>query len=101
MPLVIKSCKKCKKYFTKTYSMLYFYTMETSNLRNNLRKYRKLAGGLTQQELAERTHVTRQSIISVEQGRYRPSVELALQLARVLGVKVEDLFELANEEENK
>jgi putative transcriptional regulator len=49
---------------------------------------------LTQQELAEATRVSRQTIISVEQGRYRPSVELALRLARALGVTVEQLFSL-------
>jgi putative transcriptional regulator len=51
--------------------------------------------------LADRTGVTRQSIISIERGRYRPSVELALKLARVLGVSVEKLFELADEENSQ
>ena len=73
--------------------------MGTENLQNRLREYRKTSGGLTQQELAERAGVTRQSIISIEQGRYRPSVELALKLARTLGCAVEDLFQLAEEEE--
>lgn len=72
--------------------------MGTENLQNRLREHRKTAGGLTQQELAERAGVTRQSIISIEQGRYRPSVELALRLARALGCAVEDLFQLAEEE---
>lgn len=50
--------------------------------------------GLTQQDLAERAGVTRQTILSIEKGKYTPSVGLALQLARVLGVAVETLFEL-------
>jgi putative transcriptional regulator len=75
--------------------------MVTPNLRNRLREKRTAAAGMTQQELADRAGVTRQSIISIEQGRYRPSVELALRLARVLGTAVEDLFQLADDEEKR
>jgi len=71
--------------------------MSHSRLHNNLRAWRKSAGGLTQLELAEKAGVTRQSIISIERGKYRPGVELALKLARVLGCRVEDLFELKEE----
>lgn len=53
---------------------------------------------LTQQELSERIGVSRQTVISVERGRFKPSVELALKLAEALHVKVEELFQL---EENK
>jgi len=49
---------------------------------------------MTQQELAERVRVTRQTILSIEKGRYTPSVGLALRLARVFGVAVEDIFEV-------
>ena len=62
--------------------------MGTENLQNKLRSYRKAAAGLTQQELADRAGVTRQSIISIEQGRYRPSVELALRLAEEFGFRL-------------
>lgn len=51
--------------------------------------------GLTQEELADRVGVTRQTILSIERGRYSPSIELALRLARLFGVPVESLFELA------
>lgn len=71
--------------------------MGTEHLSNRLRERRKLAGGLTQQELADLAGVTRQSIISIEQGRYRPTVELALRLARALGCAVENLFALTDE----
>jgi putative transcriptional regulator len=64
-------------------------------LRNHLRRLRFEAGDLTQQELAERAGVTRQTIHSIEKGKYRPSVDLALRLARVLGTTVEQIFELA------
>jgi putative transcriptional regulator len=56
---------------------------------------------MTQQELARRAGVTRQTILSIEKNKFRPSVELALRLARVFEVKVEDLFELAGEEDGE
>ncbi len=49
---------------------------------------------MTQQDLADRVGVTRQTIISIERGKYKPSIELALRLARVFGASVEALFEL-------
>ena len=64
---------------------------------NHLRRHRLLADGMTQQELAERAGVTRQTILSIEKGKYRPSIALALILAEIFGVSVEELFELAEE----
>ena len=58
---------------------------------SNLRQKRLLAG-LTQEELAARCGVTRQTIIAVERGNYVPSVLLALKLAQTLDCRVEDLF---------
>jgi len=49
---------------------------------------------MTQQELADRVGVTRQTILSIEKGKYTPSVALALALAEVFEVVVEELFEL-------
>lgn len=63
------------------------------DLINNLRRHRTLAE-LTQQELAARVGVTRQTILSIEKGKYAPSVGLALQLAGELGTTVESLFAL-------
>ena len=65
------------------------------DIHNHLRKYRLRADGLTQQDLAERVGVTRQTILSIEKGKYSPTIGLALRLARTLGVTVEDLFQLA------
>ena len=48
--------------------------------------------GLTQQELADLVNVSRQTIISLERGRYNPSITLAFRLSRVFGVTVEDIF---------
>ncbi len=53
---------------------------------------------MTQQELAARVGVTRQTILSIERGRYNPSVGLALRLAGSFGVPVERLFEIDREE---
>lgn len=55
-------------------------------------------GDLTQQDLADLVKCSRQTIHSIESGKFVPSVELALRLARVLKVKVEDLFQLPSEE---
>ncbi|OGK10699.1 MAG: transcriptional regulator [Candidatus Riflebacteria bacterium RBG_13_59_9] len=63
-------------------------------MRNKLCDIRAMAGGITQKELAQRTGVTRQTIISIEAGHYNPSVKLALKLARALLVRVEDIFSL-------
>ena len=71
------------------------------SVSNQLRRIRFEAGDLTQQELAERVGVTRQTILSIEKGNYNPSVELALRLARVLGTTVERLFALDDRQETK
>ena len=60
----------------------------------NLVKQHRLVADLTQQELAERVGVTRQTVLSIEKGKYTPSVALALGLAEVFDVSVETLFQL-------
>ena len=69
------------------------------NIRNRIRLYRVKAGGMTQQEIADRAGTTRQTIMSIEKGRYNPSVGLSLRLAKILGATVEELFELEEEAE--
>ena len=66
----------------------------------HLRRHRRQAE-MTQQELADRVGVTRQTILSIEKGKYTPSVALALQLAEVFAVRVEELFELNRGEINE
>ncbi len=51
----------------------------------------------TQEGLAKRLGVTRQTIISMEKGTYNPSLTLAFKLADLFGVKIEDIFEYRNE----
>jgi putative transcriptional regulator len=53
---------------------------------------------ITQEELANKVGVTRQTIIAIEKGNYTPSVLLAIKLAKYFNVSVEDLFNLENEE---
>ncbi len=60
-------------------------------MRNNIKEER-IKNSLTQVMLAEKLTVSRQTIISIETGRYIPSTVLALKLAKVLGKKVDDLF---------
>ena len=49
---------------------------------------------MTQQELAERIGVRRETILHLENNRYNPSLEMALKIAQVFDLKIEDLFEL-------
>lgn len=67
-------------------------------MNNTLEQYRAQRGW-TQQEVADRVEVSRQTIISLERGRYNPSIILAFRLARLFDVKIEDLFLYSNEEE--
>jgi Periplasmic molybdate-binding protein/domain len=65
--------------------------MDDEPLHNELRRWRVQAG-LTQQDLAHRAGITRQTLSALETGRYVPSTTVALRLARALGCRVEDLF---------
>lgn len=65
-----------------------------SMLENKVKLARVAKGDLTQQELADKVGCSRQTIHSIESGKFVPSVELALRLARELNVKVEELFSL-------
>lgn len=62
-------------------------------MKNKVKPYRQLAG-FTQQQLAERVQVSRQTIHAIEKGKYNPSVQLALKLAIVLERELPELFEL-------
>jgi putative transcriptional regulator len=65
-------------------------------LTNSIRKLRFEHGEMTQQDLADHAGVTRQTIIALEAGKYAPSLLLALRIARVFDVSVEDVFHLNN-----
>jgi putative transcriptional regulator len=66
--------------------------MAKSELSNEIRRLRFEHGEMTQQDLADRAKVTRQTIIALEAGRYVPSLLLAFRIARVFDVTVDDLF---------
>ncbi|NTW45302.1 MAG: helix-turn-helix transcriptional regulator [Anaerolineaceae bacterium] len=67
------------------------------NILEELRNQR----GLTQQELADQVEVSRQTIISLENGRYNPSILLAFRLAHLFQIKIEDIFVYIPEEKIK
>ena len=63
---------------------------------NNI-KERRLAKGLTQEELAHLTGVRRETIIFLEKGKYNPSLRLAYKTAKVLETSIEDIFSFEDE----
>ncbi len=67
-------------------------------LKNKIKVFRAIHN-LTQEDLAKKVGVSRQTINSIERGKFFPSVILALKIARVFGLKVEDIFYLIDEEE--
>jgi putative transcriptional regulator len=74
--------------------------MGKSQINNNIRKLRFFEDEMTQQELAEKVGVTRQTIIAMEKGKYSPSLELAFRIARVFSVPLEEVFSYDPEDEN-
>ena len=60
-------------------------------MKNNIEILRK-SKGMTQQSLSATVGVSRQTIISLENGKYSPSIELAFKLARLFEKSIEDLF---------
>lgn len=66
--------------------------MSGTPVGNEIRRLRFERGELTQQVLADACGVTRQTIISLEAGKYAPSLELAFRIAHALDVRIEDVF---------
>jgi putative transcriptional regulator len=73
--------------------------MGKSRISNNIRKLRFFHNEMTQQELAEKVGVTRQTIIAMEQEKYSPSLELAFRIALVFDVPLEEVFSYDFEDE--
>jgi putative transcriptional regulator len=61
-------------------------------IRNQIKELRA-AQAMTQQELADRIGVTRQTVFAIEQDKYSPSLESAFKIARVFGVPLEQVFQ--------
>jgi putative transcriptional regulator len=74
--------------------------MSTTHINNNIRKLRFNCGEMTQQDLAKKTGVTRQTIVAIESGKYSPSLELAFRIAHVFSVPLEDVFSFNPEEDS-
>ena len=66
--------------------------MKKPKIRNIIRRYRFDNSEMTQEELANRVGVSRQTIIALEAGKYLPSLGLAFRISRVFHVTVEDVF---------
>ena len=66
--------------------------MGSDRLSNNLRRLRFENGQMTQQQLADKVSVTRQTIIAIEAGKYAPSLPLAFRIAQTFGVPIEQVF---------
>ncbi|HXM62682.1 MAG TPA: helix-turn-helix transcriptional regulator [Terriglobales bacterium] len=67
--------------------------MTKSRIRNNIRKLRFHCSEMTQQQLAEKVGVTRQTIIAIEGDKYSPSLEVAFRIACVFAVPLEEVFQ--------
>ena len=62
-------------------------------ISNNIRRLRFFANEMTQQDLAEKVGVSRQTVIAIEAGKYSPTLELAFRIADVFGVGIGEVFQ--------
>jgi len=74
--------------------------MGKSRVRNNIRKLRFFRDEMTQQQLADKVGVTRQTIIAMEQEKYSPSLELAFRIALVFDVPLDQVFSYDAEDDS-
>lgn len=68
-----------------------------SHLSTRIKFYREKKN-ITQKELAEIVNVRRETIVNLENGKYNPSLKLGMEIAKVFGVMVEDVFEFLEDE---
>ena len=90
----------CKVNLTSALSSLILASM-VEHVLSDVRKLRFLNGEMTQEELARRVGVSRQTIVAIEGGMYDPSVGLAMRIARVFAVPVEQVFTLMETEDKR
>ena len=64
-------------------------------ISNDIRALRARHGDMTQQELADQIGVTRQTVNAIEGNKYSPSLEVAFRIARVFGVRLDEVFQYA------
>ncbi len=70
--------------------------MGHDRLSNQIRRLRFDNGEMTQQQLAEKVGVTRQTIIAIESGKYAPSLPLAFRIAQTFNIPIEQVFKYEN-----
>ena len=75
--------------------------MGKTRVSNSIRKLRFYHDEMTQQQLAEKAGVTRQTIIAMEQAKYSPSLELAFRIAQIFDVPLNEVFSYDSENESK
>ena len=66
--------------------------MEKGTIQNNIRKLRFNNNEMTQQELADKLGVSRQTINAIEAGKYSPTLELAFRISEVFNVSLDEVF---------
>ena len=71
--------------------------MAKAEIKNSVRRQRFEHDEMTQQELADLTGCTRQTIVALEQGKYVPSLSLAFRIARVFASTIEDVFDFGGD----
>lgn len=71
--------------------------MDKLNITNNIRRLRFDHNEMTQQELAKKAGVTRQTIMAIEKSKYSPSLELAFRIAHVFNVNINEVFDCEKE----
>jgi putative transcriptional regulator len=72
--------------------------MGSDRLSNQVRRLRFEHGEMTQQQLADKVGVTRQTIIAIEAGKYAPSLPLAFRIARAFNIPIEQVFQYEDAE---
>jgi putative transcriptional regulator len=71
--------------------------MGKSPIRNNIRRLRFEHDEMTQQALADKVGVTRQTIVAIENAKYSPTLELAFRVARIFNTPLEEVFSFDDE----
>lgn len=74
--------------------------MSPTPIENRIRRLRFDRNEMTQQDLAEKVGVTRQTINAIELGKYSPSLEVAFRISRVFGVPLEEVFSYPKTEDD-
>ncbi len=89
----------CRGYLARRYLRQKCLREESNDVQTRIQELRK-AGKVTQNELADAVNVTRQTIISLENGKYNASLILAHKIAQFFGVSIEEIFIFDKEDEN-